>query len=180
MCREYEIKKPLYVLCAVVCAVCLAGCSVTRAVDDRVNEVTHTDNRSTFRVDTVVVVDTLRVMERDTLVVGSRDRGSVDIRRDSVGRPVFISWDVTTGLNAVGARSVDQNVFHLGRGSSRQDTCATIADTRRDTYTRSRLETGAKIVELIGVTTLALIAIYVVYVIIHDGLLPWYRQRRKQ
>lgn len=62
----------------------------------------HYDGQDSTRVDSVLMGGNERSSESDTANISTDVRGSVEIKRDSVGRPIFIYWTFIYILDVCG------------------------------------------------------------------------------
>ncbi|MBO5054556.1 MAG: hypothetical protein J6C44_10065 [Muribaculaceae bacterium] len=178
--RSNDCKISILCVCLIVCCLGLGSCRVSRHINERVNEVSHIDSVAVTRVDTVRVIERVAVMERDTVKLDARNQGSMDIRRDSTGRPVSITWDLSLGLSGLKGIDLESTGLYNARCFAAEDSCATTIDADRAKKVESETKAGAQVDDFIAAVTVSLIVLYLIYIFLHDIFLPWYRKRQNR
>lgn len=165
--KQYD--QNAFIVFVLLCGLALLlSCSTTRHSET----VTTVETRDTTQVhsldSTTTAAEIYRAEIRDTLQQSDHVTGSLKIERDTAGRPVLYIWDTSALMRTATVHGSEFNGLSIGHGHYRAtDSTATRAENvekeeKKDTKIGPRLE------DYIGAGLLALVILYVIYVIIEN------------
>lgn len=159
-----------------------AGCkSYKNAVEETRTEF-HYSGQDSTRVDSVLMGGSGRGSESDTTSVSTDVRGSVEIKRDSVGRPVFIYWTYAGILSVLSKRDTEAQKVFFGLNASRHSESSGAVDSvdEKKEETSEEVNTAISLERIIGSILLSLILVYLTYLFFADKVWPWIKQKRSR
>jgi len=182
--KRYEIISKLYrvsalravaivLYCAVFCMVCYS-CKSSRAV----SQISTTERHEVF--DNIAAADTLdltgAIAESDTAAVNIKENSNdtIKIERDDAGRPVLIVWNHNANLLGTFGRSTFSDLDFTGfHTSGRSESAGTVDDfNKKEEESKTEIDAAIPLETLIGLPLLGLVILYILYVIIADGVWP--------
>ena len=136
--KRYETILGMAVL-ACLCIGLLTGCRSSRSAVSDATRVEHSGSHIVERSDSTSTGVSTRKEHADTADLRADDGGSVEIRRDSVGRPIFIVWNRSLRM-AYGSAGFSRSAETIQwRGAStaaiRTDTVDTVSSATEETTT---------------------------------------------
>ena len=158
----------------------LAGCKSSRKVVEETRTETHYTGRDSTRIDSVLLGGNERSSEGDTSNISADMRGSVEIKRDSGGRPIFIYWTYWGNLSALSKRNTEKDRWFFGLNATRHSESSGAVDSvnEKTEETAEEIDTAISLESLIGSGLLGLILLYLIYLFFTDIVWPWIKQKR--
>lgn len=90
---KFLLPSPfVFLMALVLVGSAFNSCKSSRNMVEETRTEFHYDGQDSTRVDSVLMGGNERSSESDTANISTDVRGSVEIKRDSVGRPIFIYW----------------------------------------------------------------------------------------
>lgn len=159
-----------------LCLVALfCSCSTSRRSVETINVESRDSLHGELHVDTISVSSTHREDAADTVIQTVCSEGTLEITRDSAGRPIFYRWAaMDRGLFLSNSMWNVAGELHGGRASA-----GVSASTNSQTDSRKKESTVAKaglsLTDYVGAGMLIAVVLYVLYVIVEN----LWRNRKK-
>lgn len=143
--------------------------------------------RTMAQNDTFVSFDAAAGTRTDTSTLAATDRGSVVIERDTAGRPVRIGWErrqsgVSMSKSDISEKSgKTERLDRSDRTRTEEEisTQSSSKNTESDSKGSATATRAQRIECFIGSSLLLAGLIYIIYTVIVDQFLPWYRNRKR-
>lgn len=182
--KKYEVNKSIYrvsslragvvvLYCVILCCLC-AGCRSSRSI----SQSSSTERHEIF--DDTAVGDTLNltgsVTQSDTAAVSINENSAdtIKIERDDAGRPVLVTWHHNANLlgtfGSLEIYDLDFTGFHTSESHESTGTVDDIDQKKEEGKTE--IDPALPLGKIIGPILLGLVILYVIYVIIADGIWP--------
>ena len=158
------------------------SCKSSRNMVEETRTEFHYDGQDSTRVDSVLMGGNERSSESDTANISTDVRGSVEIKRDSVGRPIFIYWTFAGDFSTLSKRDTEtQNRFY-GLNATRHSESSGAVDSvnEKTEETTEEINTAISLENIIGPGLLGLVLLYLIYVFFADIVWPWIKQKRSR
>lgn len=159
-----------------------AGCkSYKKAVEETRTE-SHYTGRDSTRVDSVLVRESERSSQGDTTSVSADLHGSVEIKRDTVGRPIKIIWTRSAIVSTLSKRDKEAQNWFYGLNATRysESTGAVDSIDEKKEEVTEIVDTRISLENIIGSTFITLVIVYLIYIFFADIILPWIKQKRSR
>lgn len=159
-----------------------AGCkSYKKAVEETRTE-SHYTGRDSTRVDSVLVRGSERSSQADTASVSTAERGTVEIKRDSVGRAVKIIWTRSAFISTLSKRDKEKERWFYGLNATRHSESSGAVDSvsTEKEETTEEVNTAISLENIIGPGLLGLVLLYLIYLLFADVVWPWIKQKRSR
>lgn len=155
--------------------------SYRKAVEETRTEFHYTGQDST-RVDSVLIGGNERSSERDTANISTDMRGTVEIKRDSVGRPRFIYWTFAGDFSTLSKRDKEAQNWFYGLNASRHSESSGTVDSinEKTEETTEKVNTAISLEHIIGPGLLGLVFLYLIYLFFSDVVWPWIKQKHSR
>lgn len=171
----------LLMIFAVIMAIGVLSCRAAGTISETISDKSVTDSVSTIGTARMLASDSVIASERDSAAVSSDEHGSIEISRDSAGRPTAISWQRTARLHAI-------NDFHgvtISRMENRRDSILTDIDTftgfnRVKTSDREYEADPMMPVNRLGMFIVVGVLLFLFAVVVHELVKPWIRKLRSR
>ena len=171
----------LFVSCLIgICVGNFCGCRSTKeAVEETtIQAVSESSADSTFNA--AATAEKTTETRADSIDVLTNERGRVEIKRDSAGRPVVIVWNYDWRLQGNNTMQTETGKWFSGFNSSRHSEASgkTDTDTKKKKEAKTEVDTSIPLETIVGTALLGFLVLYVIYVIIADHVWPWIKQQR--
>lgn len=168
-----ETKFTLILVFAFACTLLCTGCRTAKTVNEHVTETVKADSITTRTVEHHAEADTLAVMERDTIDTRADERGTIEIRRDSTGRPVFIAWHRLWQLRTLGGSRLEGSRRVAGWTDTGHTSTAAAVERKSEATTQKQTEAGCalRLEQLIGLPLLLLAVGWLFYCLVIEPCL---------
>lgn len=155
--------------------------SYKKAVEETRTEL-HYSGQDSTRVDSVLMGGNERSSESDTTNISTDVRGSVEIKRDSVGRPIFIYWTFAGDFSTLSKRDTEAQNWFYGLNATRHSESSVAVDSvnEKTEETTEEINTAISLENIIGPGLLGLVLLYLIYVFFADIVWPWIKQKRSR
>lgn len=155
--------------------------SYRKAVEETRTEFHYTGQDST-RVDSVLIGGNERSRESDTTSVSMGATGTVEIKRDSVGRPIKIIWTRSAIVSTLSKRDKEAQKWFYGLNATRHSESSGAVDSvnEKTEETTEEINTAISLENIIGPGLLGLVLLYLIYVFFADIVWPWIKQKRSR
>lgn len=165
------------ILCLFVALVCLPACRSSRNMVSESTTVGHQESESYNANDSIFGESSDSVYRRATGTACSRERGHIDIKRDTAGYPVLISWTVDSNFSGNStAQQTSENLFTL-RGSSNGAKSSGSVDSVNEKKEETQTEVKAGIP--LEVRIVCIIAVIVVLFYLGDWIYRLWERHQK-
>lgn len=182
--KIYEAHKNIYrvsssragvvFLSGVILCVMCVGCRSSRSI----SQISTTERHEVF--DNTSATDSLdltgSVEEADTAAVNINENSNdtIKIERDEAGRPVLIVWHHNANLlGTFGSSKIYDLAFTGFHTSGRNKSTGTVDDLdQKKEESKTEIDPALPLEKIIGPIILGLVILYVIYVIIADGIWP--------
>lgn len=158
------------------------GCkSYKKAVEETRTE-SHYTGRDSTRVDSVLMGGNERSSQGDTTSVSADLHGSIEIKRDTVGRPIKIIWTRSAIVSTLSKRDTEKERWFYGLNSTRYSESSGAVDsvsTKKEEVTQT-VDTRISLENIIGPGLLGLVLLYLIYLFFADIVWPWIKQKRSR
>ena len=177
--------QPFGVLALVVLiltAYSFTSCKSNRKAVEETRTEFHYDGQDSTRVDSVLMGGNERSSESDTANISTDVRGSVEIKRDSVGRPIFIYWTFAGNFSTLSKRDKEAQNWFYGLNATRHSESSGAVDSvnEKTEETTEEINTAISLENIIGPGLLGLVLLYLIYVFFADIVWPWIKQKRSR
>ncbi len=158
------------------------GCKSYKKVVEETRTEFHYSGQDSTRVDSVLIGGNERSSESDTTSVSTDVRGSVEIKRDSVGRPIFIYWTFAGNFSTLSKRDKEAQNWFYGLNATRHSESSGAVDSvnEKTEETTEEINTAISLENIIGPGLLCLVLLYLIYVFFADIVWPWIKQKRSR
>lgn len=175
--------QPFGVLALVVLiltAYSFTSCKSNRKAVEETRTEFHYSGQDSTRVDSVLIGGNERSSESDTANISTDVRGSVEIKRDSVGRPIFIYWTFAGNFSTLSKRDKEAQNWFYGLNATRHSESSGAVDSvnEKTEETTEEINTAISLENIIGPGLLGLVLLYLIYVFFADIVWPWIKQKR--
>lgn len=155
--------------------------SYRKAVEETRTEFHYTGQDST-RVDSVLIGGNERSRESDTTSVSTGATGTVEIKRDSVGRPIKIIWTRSAIVSTLSKRDTEAQKWFYGLNATRHSESSGAVDSvnEKTEETTEEINTAISLENIIGPGLLGLVLLYLIYLFFADIVWPWIKQKRSR
>ena len=156
------------------------SCKSSRNMVEETRTEFHYDGQDSTRVDSVLMGGNERSSESDTANISTDVRGSVEIKRDSVGRPIFIYWTFAGNFSTLSKRDTEKERWFYGLNATRHSESSGAVDSvnEKTEETTEEINTAISLENIIGPGLLGLVLLYLIYVFFADIVWPWIKQKR--
>lgn len=175
-------RGSLTLMVLILIGIAFVGCkSYKKAVEETRTEFHYTGQDST-RVDSVLMGGSERSSESDTTNVSTGASGTVEIKRDSVGRPIFIYWTYAGNLSTFSKRDTEAQKGFFGLNAARHSRSSGEVDSvaAKTEETTEEVDTRISLENIIGPGLLCLVFLYLIYLFFADIVWPWIKQKRSR
>lgn len=177
-----QARRLFLILCLVIAVAGVVGCkSARKAVIDTRSEA-HLNHADSSQVDSVLISGADRWVSTDTSNVSTDVRGTMEIERDTAGRPVVIYWTYSANLEASSKSETSGqssfsalNASHIAADTGTMDT----VDEKKEEATQE-VNTEISLSRLIGPGALGVALLYLLYRFFINIVLPWLKQKRSR
>lgn len=160
----------------------LTACKSYRKVVEEAGTEIHYSGRDSTRVDSILMRGNERSSQGDTASISADVHGSVEIKRDTVGRPIKIIWTRSALVSTLSKRDTEKDRWFYGRNATRYSESSGAVDsvaTKTEEVTQT-VDTRISLENIIGSGLLGLIFLYLIYLFFADIVWPWIKQKRSR
>lgn len=142
----------------------------------------HYTGQDSTRVDSVLMGGNERSSQGDTTSVSADLHGSVEIKRDTAGRPIFIYWTYAGNFLALSKRDKAAQNWFYGLNATRHSESSGAVDSvsTKKEETTEEVNTAISLENIIGPGLLGLVLLYLIYLLFADVVWPWIKQKRSR
>jgi len=180
--ESFYNRAPLLLLYALCCIVWLPGCKSTRQTIETGQVRKSADYSDTVRGNNFVQLDSAGAERQDTTAATATSSGVVLVDHDSIGRPKKIVWTVTQTLSTLAHQNTREESKSYGLNATRhkESSCAVDSANEKKEETTEKINTAISLENIIGPGLLALVFLYLIYVLFADVIWPWIKQKRSR
>lgn len=155
--------------------------SYRKAVEETRTEFHYTGQDST-RVDSVLIGGNERSSESDTTSVSTSATGTVEIKRDSAGRAIKITWTRSAIVSTLSKRDKEAQNWFYGLNATRYSESSGAVDSvnEKTEETTEEINTAIPLENIIGPGLLGMVLLYLIYLLFADIVWPWIKQKRSR
>lgn len=170
----------LLVLAAALFLLC--SCKSTRNIVETAVAEQHEKHTDSITVDSVFVATVEHDSGRDTTNAAADERGSIEIKRDSIGQPIRIIWHYSGLYKADKKFESEKSRWFYGLNSTRYSEAAASVDSvnEKTEEVAQEVDTRISLENIIGPGLLGLVILYLIYVFFADIVWPWIKQKRSR
>lgn len=182
--KEYEVSKivshtgdlriPGVLLCVVVICWLSTGCRSSRTASQISTTERHEVFDSTSAVDTLDLTGSVASADTASVNITESSNDTIKIERDDAGRPVLVIWNHNANLLGTFGSSKNYDLDFTRFHSSDENKSAGTEDNleHKAEESKTEIDPSIPIDFIVGPIMLGLVIIYVIYVMIADGLWP--------
>ncbi len=177
--ESFYNRAPLLLLCAIIW---LPGCKSTRQTIETAQVRESTYYSDSVRVDSFVQLDSAGTERQDTTEATATSSGVVLVERDSDGRPERIAWTVTQTLSTLTRQNAreESRLYELDATLHKESSEAVDSVSEKKEETTEEINTAISLESIIGPGLIALVFLYLIYVLFADVIWPWIKQKRNR
>lgn len=178
----YYPRRLLFFMALVLVGSAFNSCKSSRNMVEETRTEFHYTGQDSTRVDSVLMGGNDRSSESDTTNISTDVRGSVEIMRDSAGRPIFIYWTYAGNLSTLSKRDKEAQNWFYGLNATRHSEAASSVDSvnEKTEEVAQDVDTRISLDKIIGPRLLGLVLLYLIYLFIADIIWPWIKQKRSR
>lgn len=147
---------------SLIACLLIGGCRSSRSVVQETETIEHIEFNTSEGNESVHSEASDSICQQDTIKSSAGERGRIDIRRDTAGRPVVILWTVNTNFSAeASTETLKKGIFDL-RGSSNNAEASGSVDsvTKEKEETTEEINVGIPLECLIGGSIVVLLILF--------------------
>ena len=156
------------------------SCKSSRNVVEETRTEFHYTGQDSTRVNSVLIGGNERNSESDTTSVSTGATGTVEIKRDSVGRPIKIIWTRSAIVSTLSKRDTEKERWFYGLNATRYSESSGAVDsvsTKKEEVTQT-VDTRVSLENIIGLVLFGPVILHLIYVFFADIVWPWIKQKR--
>lgn len=175
-------RQLLLLMALVLVGSAFNSCKSSRNLVEETRTEFHYSGQDSTRVDSVLIGGNERSSESDTTSVSTGASGTVEIKRDSVGRPIFIYWTYAGNLSALSKRDKEAQNWFYGLNATRHSESSGAVDSvnEKTEETTEEINTAISLENIIGPGLLGLVLFYLIYIFFANIIWPWIKQKRSR
>lgn len=157
------------------------GCRSTHKVVENTGTEQFSGYRDQKSADTTALQQSGHIEARDSAAINVSEQATVEIRRDSAGRPTFIFWNFnyrllgnTSWQGETGWRINGVNTAHNSETSGNTHSVA-----KKKKETTAEVDPAIPLESIIGTALLSLTVLYLIYLFLTKMLWPWIKQHKQ-
>ncbi len=168
-----------FLMALVLVANSFNSCKSSRNMVEETRTEFHYSGQDSTRVDSVLIGGNERSSESDTTSVSTGATGTVEIKRDSVGRPIGRLRAIVSTLSK---RDKEAQNWFYGLNATRHSESSGAVDSvnEKTEETTEEINTAISLENIIGPGLLGLILLYLIYLFFADIVWPWIKQKRSR
>lgn len=175
-------RRLLFLMALVIVGSAFNSCKSSRNMVEETRTEFHYSGRDSTRVDSVLIGGNERSSQGDTTSVSADLHGSIEIKRDTVGRPIKIIWTRSALVLALSKRDKEKERWFYGLNATRYSESAGAVDsvsTKTEKVTKT-VDTRISLEKIIGPGLLGLVLLCLIYVFFADVVWPWIKQKHSR
>lgn len=175
-------RRLLFLMALVLVGSAFNSCKSSRNMVEETRTEFHYAGQDSTRVDSVLMGGNERSSESDTTSVSADLHGSVEIKRDTAGRPIKIIWTRSAIVSTLSKRDTEKERWFYGLNATRYSESSGAVDSvnEKTEETTEEINTAISLENIIGPGLLGLVILYLIYVFFADVVLPWIKQKRSR
>ncbi len=175
-------RRLLFLMVWILIGSAFIGCKSSRNLVEEARTEFHCTGRDSTRVDSVLMRERERGSQVDTTSVSTGASGTVEIKRDSVGRPIKISWTRSAVISTLSKRDKEKERWFYGLNATRYSESSGTMDSvnEKKEETKEEINASISLENIIGPGLLGLILLYLIYIFFADIVLPWIKKKRNR
>lgn len=175
-------RRLLFLMALVFVGSAFNSCKSSRNMVEETRTEFHYAGQDSTRVDSVLMVGNERSSQGDTTSVSADLHGSVEIKRDTAGRPIKIIWTRSAIVSTLSKRDKEAQNWFYGLNATRHSESSGAVDSvnEKTEETTEEINTAISLENIIGPGLLALILLYLIYLFFADIVWPWIKQKRSR
>lgn len=173
--RRVSSLRPVAIVfyCVALCFLCVC-CRTTRSVSQSSTTERHEvfDNKTAS--DTLDLTGSVVQSDTASVSINETSNDTIKIQRDEAGRPILIIWNHDANLLGAFKNSKLSNLDFTGfHTSGRNKSTGTVDDLdQKKEESKTEIDPSLPLEKIIGLILIGLAILYVIYVIIADGVWP--------
>lgn len=178
----YHPRRLFLLFVLVFIGVASTGCKSSRNVVEETRTEYHYTGQDSARVDSMLMGGNERSSESDTTNISTDVRGSVEIKRDSVGRPIFLYWTYSGNLSAFSLRAAEAQMGFFGLNASRHSASSGTVDSvdEKKEETAQEIDTRISLRNILGFGCPELVGLFLIYMLFAKVIWPFVKQKRSR
>lgn len=175
-------RRLLFLMALVFVGSAFNSCKSSRNMVEETRTEFHYAGQDSTRVDSVLMGGNERSSQGDTTSVSADLHGSVEIKRDTAGRPIKIIWTRSAIVSTLSKRDKEAQNWFYGLNATRHSESSGAVDSvnEKTEETTEEINTAISLENIIGPGLLALILLYLIYLFFADIVWPWIKQKRSR
>lgn len=175
-------RRLLFLMALVLVGSAFNSCKSSRNMVEETRTEFHYNGQDSTRVDSVLMGGNERSSQGDTTSVSADLHGSVEIKRDTVGRPIKIIWTRSAIVSTLSKRDTEKERWFYGLNATRYSESSGAVDSvnEKTEETTEEINTAISLENIIGPGLLGLVLLYLIYVFFADIVWPWIKQKRNR
>lgn len=177
-----HLSRLLLLMALVLVGSAFNSCKSSRNMVEETRTEFHYSGRDSTRVDSILMEGNERSSQGDTTSVSADLHGSIEIKRDTVGRPIKITWTRSSLVWTLSKRDKEaQNWFYGLNAARRSESSGTVDSVNEKTEeTTEEISTTISLENIIGPGLLCLALLYLIYLFFTHIVWPWIKQKRSR
>lgn len=175
-------RRLLFLMALVFVGSAFNSCKSSRNMVEETRTEFHYAGQDSTRVNSVLMGGNERSSQGDTTSVSADLHGSVEIKRDTAGRPIKIIWTRSAIVSTLSKRDKEAQNWFYGLNATRHSESSGAVDSvnEKTEETTEEINTAISLENIIGPGLLALILLYLIYLFFADIVWPWIKQKRSR
>lgn len=175
-------RRLLFLMALVFVGSAFNSCKSSRNMVEETRTEFHYAGQDSTQVDSVLMGGNERSSQGDTTSVSADLHGSVEIKRDTAGRPIKIIWTRSAIVSTLSKRDKEAQNWFYGLNATRHSESSGEVDSvnEKTEETTEEINTAISLENIIGPGLLALILLYLIYLFFADIVWPWIKQKRSR
>ena len=175
-------RRLLFLMALVFVGSAFNSCKSSRNMVEETRTEFHYAGQDSTRVDSVLMGGNERSSQGDTTSVSADLHGSVEIKRDTAGRPIKIIWTRSAIVSTLSKRDKEAQNWFYGLNATRHSESSGAVDSvnEKTEETTEEINTAISLENIIGPGLLGLILLYLIYLFFADIVWPWIKQKRSR
>lgn len=177
-----HLSRLLLLMALVLVGSAFNSCKSSRNMVEETRTEFHYSGRDSTRVDSVLMGGNERSSQGDTTSVSADLHGSIEIKRDTVGRPIKITWTRSALVWTLSKRDTEKDRLFYGLNATRHSESSGAVDSvnEKTEETTEEINTAISLENIIGPGLLCVVLLYLIYLFFTHIVWPWIKQKRSR
>ena len=177
-----HLSRLLLLMALVLVGSAFNSCKSSRNMVEETRTEFHYSGRDSTRVDSVLMGGNERSSQGDTTSVAADFDGSIEIKRDTGGRPIKITWTRSALVWTLSKRDTEKERLFYGLNATRHSESSGAVDSvnKKTEETTEEVNTAISLENIIGPGLLGLALLYLIYLFFTHIVWPWIKQKRSR